>query len=347
MSNQKPAVMKNGKYKFIGIAGFAILFGILVVFSGCKKSEDDNSGPSAPQPYSNLSDDTTTSIIASIPRIDLKQVKSNQISVYLSVTDQKGMAFGAFNQYNFVFKMVCVGSTDTIIIGSLQFQKLNQTGQNIATPLVLDYSGSMGSYISDLEFAASKFIKVKNRDDVIELIKFSSDVERVLAFTKDTTALLAKLYEAWPGAGGITAFYDAVILGIDDATAYINASSGHLPAVIGFTDGQDNNSTHSMQDAIDQAKIAGIPLYMLGFGSADPTRLTEMADQTGGRYYYAPDPQTIENIFLLISGQLRNVYMATWGYTSSGCNQALVIVDATYTCKQGTFKSRAMKVFNP
>jgi len=317
------------------------------LFTGCKKSSDDSSTPTN-QMYTNMNDDSTTQIVASIPRLELKQVKSTNVTLYLSVTDQNGHAFGSFNQYNFVIKLVCVGSTDTTVLGSYTFQKMNQSGQNIATPLILDYSGSMSSYTSDLEYAAGTFIRMKNGNDQVELIKFSSDIEMVQAFTKDTTTLLSKLYASWAGAGSLTAFYDAVILGIDDANTFVNTSSTtYLPALIGFTDGLDNESVNTQQNVIDQAKMKGIPLYMLGFGSANPTILTNIAESTGGRYYYTPDATTLANLFAMISGQLKNVYLAQWNLTVSGCNQVMIVVDATYTAKKGTFKSHAQKVFTP
>ena len=137
------------------------LLSALFVFTGCTKKDDSTSTPTV-QAYTNMNDDTTTQIVASIPRIDLKQVKSTGVTLYISVTDQNGHVFSNFNQYNFIIKQVCVGGTDTTVVGSLNFQQMNQSGKNIATPLILDYSGSMESYVPDLELAAAKFIDMKN-----------------------------------------------------------------------------------------------------------------------------------------------------------------------------------------
>ena len=323
------------------------LLSALFVFTGCTKKDDSTSTPTV-QAYTNMNDDTTTQIVASIPRIDLKQVKSTGVTLYISVTDQNGHVFSNFNQYNFIIKQVCVGGTDTTVVGSLNFQQMNQSGKNIATPLILDYSGSMESYVPDLELAAAKFIDMKNKSDQAELIKFSSSIENVQGFTTDTTALLKALRSSWSGAFNMTAFYDAVYMGIDDANTFVNKSStSYLPALIGFTDGIDNESVNTMQQVIDHANSNQIPLYMLGFGSADPVLLTNIAESTGGRYYYTPDITKLQNLFAMISGQLKNVYLVSWNYSSSGCNQAMIIVEASYTCKTGTYHSRVEKVFTP
>ncbi|MEI6889816.1 MAG: vWA domain-containing protein [Bacteroidales bacterium] len=325
-----------------------ILISLLVssVFIGCSKKDSTDPTPTS-QPFSNTGDDSTTRIIASIPRIELSKVKSTGVTLYLSVTDQKGHPFPNFNQYNFVIKQVCIGRTDTAVVTSLGFQKMNQSGQNIATPLVLDYSGSMSSYLADLEQAAAKFITIKNKNDQAELIKFSSSIENVQPFTKDTTALLTALIASWPGSGGSTALYDAMMMGIDDADLFSSQqSSTYLPAIIGFTDGINNASSSTSQDVIDNAIAKQIPVYMLGFGGADSVSLSSIANQTGGRYYYTPDMSTLQSLFSMISGQLKNIYLASWVYSST-CTEVMIIVEASYTCGKGTFYSRTEKIFIP
>ena len=173
-----------------------ILILCLGMITGCKKKKDDSPGPGS-QPYYNMSDTSTRQIIASIPRIELSRLKSTMVNLYLSVTDQDGKPFTDFNQYNFFIKQICVGSKDTAMVASGSFSKLNETGSNIATPLVLDYSGSMTNYIGDLEQAAGKFTVIKNGSDQVELIKFSSTIENIHPFTSDTTALLQALRSQW------------------------------------------------------------------------------------------------------------------------------------------------------
>jgi hypothetical protein len=344
--------MKTLKKMIPAVTGLSwrmvVIFLIIVgAIASCKKDKDETTVTD--QPYMNMNDDTTTQIITSIPRIELTQLKSTKISLYLSVTDQNGSPFQDFNRYNFIIKQVCIGETDTVVVGSFSFSKLNQTGSSIVTPLVLDYSGSMSSYIPDLEEAVKTFITIKNPLDQAELIKFSSVIETVQTFTMDTTVLLQVLYDSWPSSGGLTAFYDAMGQGIDDVLTFLNNTSAvYLPAVIGFTDGNDNKSVqYSKNTLVSYALNKQLPLYTLGFGGADETVLEYIANQTGGRYYYTPDITTLRSLFAQISGQLRNVYVASWVFNDPSCTEVLLVVEASYTCANGTFMARVEKTFYP
>ena len=324
----------------ITLLAIVFIFGLV---ARCKK----DATTSTRTPYKNLHDTSTTKIIASIPRMELSKLKSTQISLYLSVTDQDGKPFSEFNKYNFVIKQVCVGMQDTTIVASLSFSKLNQTGNNIATPLVLDYSGSMDYYIADLEQAAGNFIKIKNNNDQIELIKFSTEIEKVHPFSNDSVSLLQSLHNSWAYAGNSTAFYDAMSLGLNDAEAFYLAQSNYLPAVIGFTDGVDNESYLYPDELVNQALTKQIPMYTLGFGEVDSLVLSNIATQSGGRYYYAPDMTTLQNLFTLISGQLKNLYLVTWVYDNPSCTEVLITVEASYTCSNGSFAAKTQKIFYP
>lgn len=318
---------------------------LLLVFPGCKKTEPP---PPLPQAYSNLNDDTTTSIIASIPRIELSLLKSTKITIYLSVTDQNGNPMTEFNQYNFVIKQVCVGETDTTFVASISFNKLNVEGKNIASSLTMDYSGSMSWYLGDMENAVWNFMKQKRFDDQIELIKFSDNPAVIQPFTNDTSLLRQKLFDFWPGSGGSTAFYDGVDLGLNDIQQFIHQDSENFfPAVIGFTDGADNSSNNTMEGIIDKSKINQIPVYTLGFGGASDYILNTIANETGGRYYYAPDITQLASLYTLISGQLQNVYVVSWIYDNPGCSEVLIVVEASYESKSGMHYSRVEKIFYP
>jgi hypothetical protein len=145
----------------------------------------------------------------------------------------------------------------------------------------------------------------------------------------------------------MTAFYDAMSLGLTDAETFTNAQSAYLPAVIGFTDGLDNQSYLDYSSLISQALSKQIPLYTLGFGDADEYVLNYIATETGGRYYYTPDITTLQSLFSLISGQLKNLYLVTWVYDDPTCSEVLITVEASYTCANGAFAARSQKIFYP
>jgi VWFA-related protein len=328
---------------------FSMLIVFMLLFSMCKKDDDDDKKSPSPQPYGNMSDDTTTDLQVTIPRIELSALKSTTITLYLSVTDQHGNPFTNFNQYNFNIRQVCDGRTDTAQIASITFTTINEEGDNISAGLTMDYSGSMSSSdIQLMEQAVTSFVTLKDPDDYMEIIKFSDGVDVVQPYTSDLSVLTQAISDTYPGAGGMTAFCDAVYFGLIDANAFVAQQTGILPAVIGFTDGWENNSIYATYSTlVDTSLYYQIPVYTVGYGDADSLSLRYLAESTGGRYFYSPDASALTDLYSLISGQLKNLYKVSWVYNDPTCLKVWVIVKATYTCANGTFTAKVEKYFYP
>jgi Ca-activated chloride channel family protein len=297
--------------------------------------------------FTNTNDDSTTAVKGTVPRIELTN-QNTKITVYLSVTDQNGNPFTEFNEYNFTIQQVCKGSTDTTLVKDVTFSSMNQQGKNVAVAATMDYSGSMvSSDITQMEAALSDFVKYKNSADYIEIIKFSSGDDVVQAFTNDAASLQSALVAAYPGIGGSTAFFDAIYTGLTDCTTLISSKTGLLPAVIAFTDGNENNSQVSFTDVITLAQNNQIPIYSIGYGSVNQQIMGDLASMTGGRYSYTPDATQLKQLYSMISGQLKNIYQVSWSFVDPGCDEVQVIVKTTYTCKNGTYVSYTTKSFFP
>ena len=80
-------------------------------------------------------------------------------------------------------------------------------------------------------------------------------------------------------------------------------------AVIAMTDGIDNTSRRRVEEVIERARDAKVPLYMLGFGrdgEIDDATMRQMADATGGKYYHARNKNSLLEIFENLSIQLHD-----------------------------------------
>jgi len=76
-------------------------------------------------------------------------------------------------------------------------------------------------------------------------------------------------------------------------------------AIILLTDGMNNAGIHAPEESAERAKRLGIPVFTLGFGEKNDINedtLKEVASITGGRYYYAPSPEDLHNIYVSLSG---------------------------------------------
>jgi Mg-chelatase subunit ChlD len=184
---------------------------------------------------------------------------------------------------------------------------------NVNTALVLDHSGSMKPPASDndttpkieaLHQAGYSFVDSMSSVGRASIIPFSTIVGTPRPFLRkrDGTALKSTIRNLQPF--GETALFDATYEGICVLEA--DGAPGKR-AVVAMTDGIDNTSRRRMEEVIERAKEAKIPLYMLGFGrdsEIDHATMSQLANSTGGKYYHAKDKNALIDIFENLSIQL-------------------------------------------
>lgn len=118
-------------------------------------------------------------------------------------------------------------------------------------------------------------------------------------WTTDKRALSDAAYGMWLRAG--TAIYSAI-------ASAVNMSAGKQGkrVIILLTDGVDNRSIHTREQAINLAWQAGIPVYPIGLGfypdpnqpdRVDEDTLRRIANGTGGKAYFSPTSEELSRIF--------------------------------------------------
>jgi Ca-activated chloride channel homolog len=317
---------------------FAIAAALAVTISSCKKDDED------PEPYSNLLDTKTTELKVTIPRIEKSQTQDKGILVYVSVTDQDGEALAEFNQHNFKMSYLCEGA-DTVKIESITITPLDQKRGDIAAGITMDYSGSMSySDIANMENAVKQFVRLKESNDYLQLIKFASSVRVMNDFSNDTTVLIEAVDES-ASIGYMTAYFDAVYTGLENADTFTMQQTNMLPAVLAFTDGYENSSYTSLGELIDKSLSTQIPVYTVGFGNVDEATMITLADTTGGRYFYTPTSDEVEELYNTISGQLRNIYSLSWQYVTITCDEITITVRVSYENANGLLTAVSSRSF--
>ena len=94
-----------------------------------------------------------------------------------------------------------------------------------------------------------------------------------------------------------------------------------------------------MNEAINHAQNNSTPVFTIGLGSGvDTNVLTQVANSTGGHYYYAPNSSELRNIYNLISLTIANQYEIT--YTTHNQNSCIkpnrnVYIQVNYNSLQG------------
>jgi VWFA-related protein len=107
-------------------------------------------------------------------------------------------------------------------------------------------------------------------------------------------------------ASGRTAFYDAIAA----AVAQVRRCNAERKAIVALTDGNDNASATSAQDVASMAKAAGVEVYPVGLGhAANDVVLRQIADITGGEYFFAKSPWDLLDIYRRVARGIRTNYV--------------------------------------
>ncbi len=194
---------------------------------------------------------------------------------------------------------------------------IGDPGKNelVTTVLVLDHSGSMAEKAQDgddkpkieaLREAASRFVELMRPTAKTTLLPFSSDIQKPMPFSANKEMLKSDIKELQPEKG--TLLYDATWYGVETLAA------ARLPgkkAVVVLTDGVDESpgSRRSDQDVIDDAKAAGVRVYMLGLGRTEEINepvMKKIAHDTEGEYFHAENQQKLYEIFEKLSIDLHD-----------------------------------------
>ncbi len=153
----------------------------------------------------------------------------------------------------------------------------------VSALLLLDTSGSMkaNDNIGRAKAAALRFVGQLEPGGRAGLLPFADRPAQASVLTSNGALLAPSI--ARLRAGGETALYDAVAA----AAAALSRAPGER-AVILLSDGADNRSLRTLDDAVAAAKRARVTVYAIGLSDSGASlpgdALTRLARQTGGRF---------------------------------------------------------------
>ena len=177
---------------------------------------------------------------------------------------------------------------------------------NVDAILVIDRSGSMGEIMGDktkMEGAKEAAISAVNtlfKGDKVGVISFSSTATINVHLTSDfdyAKKEIKKIIE-----GGWTSFGAGLSLALQEFEA--NGRKDSAWAILFLSDGW-HNTAPAPEPYVKECENLGIPIYTIGLGNT-PADVNEdllrwMAEETGGKYLFAPSLHELENIFIRFS----------------------------------------------
>jgi VWFA-related protein len=199
----------------------------------------------------------------------------------------------------------------------------------ISVALVLDASGSLSSSdVENIKSASRLFVDLLGPRDKVAVYHFANGVALAQDYTNDKNLAKAAINAlnnngGVVGDGNATALFDALV----EAAQHSGAATGRR-ALVAMTDGQNNTGSNSLQDSVNAALAAGVPVFTIGFGSADTFVLNEIATATGGRFFSGASSADLQSILAAIGRSFQQQYLVSWvtNFISGGTQRIEVAV---------------------
>ncbi len=254
--------------------------------------------PSDPTPPT--ADDSLTTIRAT----------TNEVNVVFTVTDKHGRRITDLKQNDF---HVLDDNKPPQEIRSFHAE----TNLPLQVGLLIDASNSVRDRFKFEQQSAIEFLNqtIHLRYDQAFVVGFDVTPEVTQDFT-DNTELLAKgVRELRPGGG--TALYDALYYACRDKLMKAPKSTNVRRAIILLSDGEDNQSHVTREEAIEMAQRAEAIVYTIstnvsGTKGAGDKVLERIADATGGRPFFPFQIRDVANAFAEIQDELRSQYAISY-----------------------------------
>jgi len=304
-------------------------FGVKVLPVSCTNNK------CKPDPYKNPQDQQTEAVEATIQQVDC-EANPGKVMAYAMVTTQLGTPLEKLTNGNFkVEETVASFKYDCTVE---RVTTAEQQPDPLHVSLVIDSSSSMrGKSFKAAQNAAEQFVQNLQAHDRAAIVQFSSTVRTALDFTSDKQQLSNAIRSLH--ADGGTKLWDAVIYSLKATT-----NKQGRKVVVVLSDGDDTESSRSLNDTIQYAQKTGIPVYTIGLGVSPHTvkALRKLADYSkagtkGQGYYHAPTAADLSNLYDSIATKLKKTYLVSWASHGMPGDHVTAIVDITYTGAHGTF----------
>src|SRR5438128_2858599 len=237
------------------------------------------------------------------------RVPVNEVNVIFTVTDKHGRYVKDLKKSDF---NVVDDSKPAAEIRSFH----NETDLPLQVGLLVDASNSVRDRFKFEQESAIEFLNqtIRPRYDRAFVVGFDVAPEVTQDFTDSTEALSKGVRMLRPGGG--TAMYDALYYACRDKLLKSPQTGAVRRAIILVSDGDDNASHVSREEAIEMALRANTIVYTISTnfpsgGNGDKV-LRRIADATGGRAFEPFQLTDVANAFAQIQDDLRSQYALSY-----------------------------------
>lgn len=238
------------------------------------------------------------------------RTRTDEVNVVFTVMDRKGRRITDLKEHDF---QVLDDSKPPQEIRSFQAE----TNLPLQVGLLIDASNSVRDRFKFEQESAIEFLNqtIHPQKDQAFVVGFDVTPEVTQDFTDNTEALAHGVHELRPGGG--TALYDALYFACRDKLLRTAKGLTVRRAIILLSDGDDNQSHVTREEAIEMAQRAEAIVYTISTnvsgtkGQGDKV-LERIADATGGRAFFPFQIRDVANAFAEIQEELRSQYAISY-----------------------------------
>ena len=284
-------------------------------------SKSDAAAQDAPKSDSNSgADDSVAKFVVGV----------NEVNLIFTVTDKRGKFIKDLKKDD--LKILDDNKPPKAIRGFV-----SQTDLPLRVGLLVDASNSIRDRFKFEQEAAIEFLNqiVRPKSDQAFVIGFDSTAEVTQDFTDSTEKLSKGVRVLRPGGG--TALFDAIYFACRDKLMNASATGPTRRAIILLSDGDDNQSRVTREEAIDMAQRAEVIIYAIstnitGVKQRGDKVLERFAETTGGQVFFPFKIQDVSDAFNDIQNELRSQYAIAYSpadFVADGHYRSIQIEPAT------------------
>ena len=250
--------------------------------------------PAAQKPDEML-DDPRTRIILDVTRVNM----------LFTVTDKKG-------------RFVTDLAKDDFLVNENKKQQTiveftAETDLPLRLGILIDTSNSIRERFKFEQEAAVSFVQsvVHQGHDKAMVVSFDTSTELVADLIDDTEKLETAIRRLRPGGG--TALYDAIYFACRDKLSKDQPRHKFRRAIVIVSDGDDNQSQVSRDQALEMAQKADVVIYAISTNvmrieTEGDKVLKYLTSETGGQAFFPFKVEDLEQSFENIANELRHQY---------------------------------------
>jgi Ca-activated chloride channel homolog len=281
---------------------------------------DVKAPPPAPAARKEQTQEDDDSVIVVRKRVD-------EVNVVFTVTDKHGHYVKDLKRDDF---RVLDDKEPALEIRSFR----RETNLPLQVGLLVDASNSVRDRFKFEQESAIEFMNqtIRPRFDQAFVIGFDVTPEVTQDFTDNTESLSHGVHALRPGGG--TAMYDALYFACRDKLKDAPRTVTLRRAIILLSDGEDNQSHVTREEAIEMAERAEVIVYTIstnvsGMKGKGDKVLERIAEATGGRAFAPFQISDVANAFAEIQDELRSQYAISYkpaNFKSDGRFRTIEIV---------------------